>query len=120
MADKPTSCLPSIYANLYPKLVALAREHGYALAVHGSMARDFDLIAAPWTEDAASAEVLIEAIRERIGGFIVNDPAADPADFSRHNPQLRAHGRLGWAIQLGGGPYIDVSVMPRQVAADPA
>jgi len=32
------------------------RDCGYAIAPHGSLARDLDVIAVPWTEDAVSAE----------------------------------------------------------------
>lgn len=28
----------------------IAREHGYALSVHGSVARDIDIVAIPWVE----------------------------------------------------------------------
>lgn len=102
------------YAAALPQLQAVAREHGYALAVHGSMATDLDLIAAPWTEEATDAETLIEALRAAIGGAI-----RDETEFY-HNPARRPHGRLAWSIypdaesaQHSDGPYLDVSVMPR-------
>ena len=120
MSDKSSKPTPGFFAALLPELTIIAREHGYALAVHGSMARDLDLIAAPWIEEAAPAEALVEAMRERMHGYIVNEPAADPFDMTKHNPQRKPHGRLGWSIQLGRGVYIDVSVMPRQVPAVPA
>jgi hypothetical protein len=41
----------------------VARSKGYALAVHGSLARDIDLVAVPWVEEAASAAELAEAVR---------------------------------------------------------
>lgn len=87
-----------------PGVVDVARAHGYALTVHGSLARDFDFVAIPWTEDARPAEELAEAIRARVGGFV-----HPPEEFPRHKP----HGRLAWSIHLGSGPYIDLSVMPR-------
>lgn len=34
------------------KIRALAKEIGYAIGVHGSLERDLDVIAAPWTEEA--------------------------------------------------------------------
>lgn len=54
-APKPPPSPAAVYAHLYPSLVVDARELGYALALHGSMARDLDLVAIPWTDDAASA-----------------------------------------------------------------
>ena len=107
--DKPAAC----YASMLAGLRAVARQHGYALTLHGSMQRDLDLVAVPWVEEASDAATLVEAVRVWCGGHIVNDPNADPNDYTRRNPQQNPHGRLGWSIHLGGGPYIDLSVMPR-------
>lgn len=102
---------------------AAARQHGYALAVHGSELRDLDLIAVPWVEEASSPAVLAEAIRAMVNGeFTTND-------VPKNKPTRRPHGRLGWAIMLMGTdaralisktsatktpfhPYLDLSVIP--------
>ena len=84
---------------------------GYAVGVHGSLARDIDLVAVPWTEEATTAAEVAEAIRaaaEKSGpcgqAFVAgNDPC----------PRRKPHGRLCWSFHLGGGPYIDLSVVPR-------
>lgn len=83
-------------------------ENGYALALHGSMGRDLDLVAIPWTDEAVAAEELVERIRELVDGFIVDHP-----DHPETNPTHKPHGRLAWAIHVGAGAYIDLSVMPR-------
>lgn len=117
-SQTPTPCQPwslgvaTCYALLLPTLQKTARECGYALAAHGSMKRDFDLIAAPWTEDATDDETLARALCAAVGGKIygaMHDEKTDKVDF---NPVQRPHGRKGWVIHLGG-PYLDVSVMPR-------
>lgn len=94
---------------LIPALREVARRHGYALGVHGSLAYDIDLIAAPWEINAADPHVLIEAIRkaaEAIVGFgVINE--------HEKLPEKKPFGRLGWSIHLGGGPYLDISVCPR-------
>lgn len=91
-----------------PGLQRIAREHGYALALHGSMVRDFDLVAVPWNEEPSTPGVLIEAIREKVGGFI-----RDESEFG-HNPNSKPHGRMAWSIYLVKWdlPYLDISVMP--------
>lgn len=43
-----------VYACLYPQFAKIARNHGYALAAHGTLGQDVDLICVPWT-DAPSA-----------------------------------------------------------------
>ncbi len=98
---------------LIEPLRAAAKEHGYALAVHGSLARDIDLIAAPWVPEASLAPVLAEAIRakaEEVVGYAFLAPH-EHREFPRRKP----HGRLCWAFHLGGGPYIDLAVMPTAV-----
>jgi hypothetical protein len=111
---QPARCaLAAGYALLLATLRDVARKHGYALAVHGTMMRDLDLIAAPWTEEATDDETLARALCAAIGGKIygaMHDGKTDKVDY---NPVQRPHGRKGWVIHIGGGPYLDVAVMPR-------
>lgn len=88
---------------MLPGLVELAQLHGYALAVHGSLKRDFDLIAIPWIDSADSADTLVKAI--------MNATGARPRAANQWTQ--RPHGRYSFSLYLGGGPYIDLSVMPR-------
>lgn len=97
-----------IFTRLLPTLQRASRDCGYALGIHGSMQTDFDLIACPWVENAEPAEVLAEALRASIGGFIVPEDA-------------KPHGRRAWLIYFEGpelGPYLDVSVMPTATKAE--
>lgn len=121
--EKPASYRASIYAWMVPRLAEVARECGYAIGVHGSMHRDLDLIAVPWVDDAKPAEVLIDALREACDGVIVPSGTkggrwdAEQGKFVEaiiNNPDAKPHGRLAWNIHLEGGPFIDVSVMPRR------
>lgn len=103
------------YAALYPALVKVAREHGYALAIHGSMTRDFDLIAVPWMDNASEAIVLIRAIKDACAGVFSH---ADVDHLIPNgNPGKKPHGRIAYSIHLTNagcyGPYLDISVMPR-------
>lgn len=86
---------------------ALAREKGYAVGLHGSMKRDCDLIAAPWTDSAAPAQELIDHLCAGLDAFAL--PHNDP------RPTAKPHGRLAWALQIRDAykKVLDVSVMPR-------
>lgn len=46
-----------------PAIRAAARELGYAIGVHGSCRRDFDLMAMPWRDDCAGYDDLAKAIQ---------------------------------------------------------
>lgn len=116
MSDKPTDCRAAMFAWMIPHLTATARIYGYALGVHGSMARDLDLIAVPWIDSAAPAETLVEALRDAVGGYIRNDPqtSANQYNLDTKNPSDKPHGRRAWSIYFSGRRfYIDLSVMPR-------
>jgi hypothetical protein len=94
---------PVTYAAIYPWLVTIGREHGYAIALHGSLVKDMDVIAIPWTDEASSAEDLVEAIITATGVEVREE--SDPAE--------KPHGRLVWTMHLASASYIDFGVMPR-------
>lgn len=102
------------YDLLIEPMRARARELGYTLAVHGSIERDIDLIAVPWTHESVKQTVLAQAMREVIqivNGSVVIDDIDSSAYGQAGRPGHKAHNRLVWSYHLGGGPYIDLSVM---------
>lgn len=108
--------LPLGFVSMLPALTRAAKSKGYALAVHGSMRRDLDLVAVPWTDEAAPAQEVVDAIIAASGGFLLERETAPghPEKWpGTRDPAQKPHGRLAWSIHLGGGPYIDLSVMPR-------
>lgn len=102
------------YRKLIAPLRTRARELGYAIGVHGSLQRDIDLIAIPWTSEAVPGRVLAEslfAVVERVNGYAAWSWSMLGSEFTLDGcPGMKPHGRLGWVINLGGGPYIDLSV----------
>lgn len=100
---------------LVPELRKRARELGYALGVHGSLVRDIDVIACPWTHDAVPAWVLADALRitaHTVAGDAFIHPVETGLYHTLGSPGHKPQGRLVWSFYLPGGPYIDLSVMP--------
>jgi len=97
---------PVAYICHLPRITAKAREFGYAIAVHGSLQRDMDLIAAPWSDVATDEDELLKAICETVGGFLLADEKGCD----------KPHGRRAWVIHFGAGMWMDLSIMPRIVA----
>lgn len=117
MYEKPLEPIAAMYAWMIPHLQTVGKQYGYAIAVHGSMARDLDLVAVPWTDSASPAEVLVAAVCDAVGGAVRNDPQTEgnKYDATTRNPVEKSHGRLCWAIRFAGHRfYIDLSVMPLQ------
>jgi hypothetical protein len=114
MSDKnhDFGSLVCIYAQLLPRIREKGKELGYAIAIHGTMSRDLDLLAVPWIEDAAEPIELVNAIAEAVDGYVIGD-GTDNRGHVSENPTVQPHGRLSWNICWGGKPFIDLSVMPR-------
>lgn len=108
---KPTPSYAPVYAAaLYPEMVLIAREHGYALAIHGSLQRDFDLIAVPWIDGPVSSpQVLVDAICDRF----------HPAKQIGEGNTIKPHGRRGWTVSIGHGDCAcDISFMPTNISPE--
>lgn len=91
-----------MYCALYPKLTAIARHHGYALAVHGTLARDMDLICIPWIEHPSPPQTVVDEITRE---FHIREVG---------EPDTTVHGRERFTITVGFGEcFIDLSFMPR-------
>lgn len=114
---KAMTAPPACYAVMYPVLKEIAQKHGYCLAVHGTMKRDFDLLACPWTEDAGPPEPMIEEMKAAAEGVWTKHDWDDIGTTAGHSTE-KPHGRRAWSIHLTNkgcyGPYLDVSVMPRR------
>ncbi len=94
---KPANFAPA-YCAMYPKLAELARAHGYALAIHGTMGRDFDLVAIPWRDDPTSPRTLVDSITKKFAVNLIGDA------------EQRRHGRIAYTLSIGFGECaIDLS-----------
>ena len=108
MKDKEEVKLNSkatFYAVLYSDFRKAAIDCGYALAIHGSMARDMDLIAVAWTEEARPVDELVEKINNCIGKTV----------WTEHNlttSELKPHGRITYTLSIMGDWFIDLSIIP--------
>ncbi|UGY15154.1 hypothetical protein HAP48_0042620 [Bradyrhizobium septentrionale] len=104
----------SLLDSMLPTIRTVARDRGYAVAVHGSLARDIDLIAVAWTEEASSHGDLVMAICEALsadgllGRCHILGKASSDENFGR-----KPHGRVAYTLVHGGFiGEIDLSVIP--------
>lgn len=96
---------PVFYAVLYNDFRKVALECGYALALHGSMARDMDIIAVAWQEDALPVESLVKKISDCIGETVWKDHHLNTAE-------AKPHGRISYTLSIMGEWFIDLSIIP--------
>jgi len=95
--------LKRLYLSLVPILRETARQNGYAIGIHGSLTRDLDLIAAPWTPRAVSALTLAKRMCLAVTGY----------SYKKFVPTKKPHGRLAFSFYIGTHAYIDLSIVPR-------
>ena len=108
MANDPKKWRPAVYSIYFGILQDIAKQYGYALALHGSMRRDLDLVAIPWTEQTGKVEEMLWEFKSAVG-FTKNALHVDgkPWDSIEHKP----HGRIAYTI-VSGTRSIDVSIIP--------
>lgn len=94
----------SSFLQLIDVLRQNAKNNGYALAVHGSLLRDIDLIAVPWINRPKAPSTLHKSL------FKLAKVLYKYA-YTAKKPTLKPQGRVAWVIHLGNGTYIDLSVM---------
>lgn len=91
---------PIYAAALYPKLAKLFVMNGYALAVHGSLARDFDLIAVPWAKKITSPNAMLSLITKMFDIQLLG------------KGEKKNHGRVAYTISVGfGSCALDLSFL---------
>lgn len=112
----PSPARAAAYVALYPMLQQIAKRHGYALAVHGSLHKDFDLVAIPWVDEARDALTLIRAIKKATRTVIHHEKVDH--EYKDCRPTKKPHGRVAYSLHVTShgmyGGYLDISVMPRQ------
>lgn len=113
--EKPIKPKPHFYAHCFAGLLQEARLKGYNLVLHGSMDRDLDLIAIPWTNDPANHLELIHSFCEYLGV-----PQRNTKEDYMYG--LLPGGRSSYIINLNRGGkfngyldakyYLDISITP--------
>jgi hypothetical protein len=121
MFRPPVSLRPRIRVisqNLFDILKDKAKDIGWCLVAHGSMERDLDILAIPWTVDAEDSLKLIELIRVSFGDFVSGKSyrSAVPSDkpFGRKAYSFYAYSDSDENLvecHAGAFPFIDLSIV---------
>lgn len=94
------------YVGYFAAMSRVAEACGYTLALHGSLARDLDLVAIAWRPLAVSPEALLAAFVQKVDGLL-HFPETEGGAWTD-----MPHGRRAVTILLAGGGWIDLSVIP--------
>jgi Lar family restriction alleviation protein len=116
--------MQAFYMSRLPAIREAAKEHGYAIGLHGSARRDFDLLAMPWREGAADRDTLAHAIADAACGILregAYDWEAKPAGRVATSIPIcwTAHDNPDFDGMISAG-HIDLSLIDAALAAVPA
>lgn len=119
MSDKPINAKPGLYAIFYEYLKEIAKTYGYNLVVHGSMNRDLDLIAIPWSDNPQPEQEMIKEFQEYLLGGKVTMPNGElyfttlPGGRHAYVIELnRGNNKGEWVRFEDRKYYLDISVTP--------
>ena len=86
-----------------PEIRKIAAECGWAVAIHGSVVHDLDLMAMPWVEEHTTADELAQRLTD------INQPNYR-RPYEKSKPGDKPNGRIVYTIFMGG-TYIDMNVI---------
>ena len=95
---------------ILPAMRTVAKKQGWSITTHGSMNRDIDVVAVPWTDHCQKFDHLLTSICGAVAGVTGN--------CLQHNDwQQKPHGRVAKTLLVFCGEThmtIDFSAMPVQ------
>lgn len=92
------------YARFLTKAKIVAKQEGYAIAVHGSTMSDLDVVAIPWIAKPRSPKEMVTRVCFH-----------SELKMQDEEPTEREHGRLVWSLLFpgfGDPRFVDFSVIP--------
>lgn len=90
------------YAAMWNDFRQAALDKGWALALHGSLSNDMDIMAMPWIDNAVSPLDLIEAIK---------DCFDKPDEITLHRPTEMPNNRIVYTLSIFADFYLDINVI---------
>jgi hypothetical protein len=120
------ACLARWTAPVIAAMSVRAREGGYTLAIRHSMKHDLEVSLVPWCENALAHEDLILHLRDAcssVTGMPTSwlDRKEDHVEGANNETiplprgeEYKLHGRGLWNWGLGGGVYVNCSIIPMQ------
>ena len=97
------------YAILWDDLRQAAFKCGWALGLHGSLASDMDIMAMPWTENATTADEMIENLKRCL------DDGNNPLWDIRKDTTSKPNKRVVYTLPIYADFYLDINIINTEV-----
>ena len=99
-----TSGRAAFFACIWDDLKGAATKCGWALGLHGSLTKDMDIMAMPWTEDAVPVEEMIKAL----SNCFTDNPFAGEHIVPHYG---KPNGRVVYTMSIWADFYLDINVI---------
>ena len=118
----------AVSERLLRRMRDVARQDGWALAVHGSMTRDLDVVAVPWTDAATVEPAFVEAMRAAVASELGGVAVIGAGEDGRTRGfKVKPNGRRCYTLhstseqlvedENGAHPYVDLSILDFRLSA---
>lgn len=91
----------AFYAEIYPRLKVTAQQHGWELALHGSLNHDMDIMAMPFEASPSRPADLIDALRRSLG----------LPEKCMYILRSKYNGRIMYGIRVAPDFLIDINII---------
>ena len=95
---------PAFYASMYEDIRKCAMDSGWAVALHGSLSSDMDIMAMPWAKEAIKFEELVNKISRLFDENSLSENCTITYDEKSHN-------RIVATIPIWADFYLDISTI---------
>jgi hypothetical protein len=95
------------YACMWEDFRNAALDKGWALGLHGSLANDMDIMAMPWTEDAAPIAEMVKALENCLTK--TDKDLWVPTKTNTDKP----NGRVVYTVHIFADFYLDINIIDR-------
>lgn len=101
------------YAEILPIIRSVSKRFGYAITVHGSMTRDFDLVAIPWVPHFLKPETLVMRIEAAIceHRFIGSIKRLREIRRAENRPEKHKNVGISYVLMTGADTYLDLLII---------
>lgn len=94
----------AFYASMWEDIRECAMDNGWAVAIHGSLKSDMDIMAMPWVDEAVSFNELVKHIANLFNG----NKSSEQFNISYGE---KPHNRIVATIPIWGEFYLDISTI---------
>jgi hypothetical protein len=98
----------AFYAMCWEDMRKIAHENGWAIALHGSLKTDLDIMAMPWEEGCKPSDIFVKALANLF-----------ETQFPILKYRVKPHNRISYSLAIFGNFSLDIQMIGGDSVEDP-